>query len=230
MTSSPRRLWTSFLCVCRCSVRFLIRSDRIAIWTSAEPVSASALPYSMTSSALRSFVIDIVTPLKFVVKNAHRLCFRAVDTNHRDGLSLPQGKDNAAVTSFGYQFSQPVAVMVREETDSLSTSQPLRLVRRQGQCRDVVQHGLDRQNMLGQSGYIARMRVKVQREGLFGTELAHGEPPQGRNMAECAQRHAHIAGQGADIGPLAGFDLEDGVVGVLLAHERQSMDLDRPLG
>src|SRR5947199_208137 len=45
--------------------------------------------------------------------------------------------------------------MVREETDSLSTSQPLRLVRRQGQCRDVVQHGLDRQNMLGQSGYIA---------------------------------------------------------------------------
>src|SRR6201996_762762 len=193
MTSSPRRLWTSFLCVCRCSVRFLIRSDRIAIWTSAEPVSASALPYSMTSSALRSFVIDIVTPSGFVVKNAHRLGFRAVDPHHRNGLALPQSKSNAAVTPFGYQFSQPVAVMVREETDSLSTSQPLRLVRRQGQCRDVVQHGLDRQNMRGQSGYIARKRVKVQRVGVFGAKLAHREPSQGRNMPEAAQRRAHVA-------------------------------------
>ena len=69
-----------------------------------------------------------------------------------------------------------IAVMVREETDSLSTSQPLRLVRRQGQCRDVVQHGLDRQNMLGQSGYIARKRVKVQRVGVFRPKLAHCEP------------------------------------------------------
>src|SRR3712207_5793451 len=37
----PRRLWWSFLWVRRWSVRWLIRSVRIATWTSGEPVSVS---------------------------------------------------------------------------------------------------------------------------------------------------------------------------------------------
>ena len=37
----PRREWWSFLWVLKCSVRLAIRSERIATWTSAEPVSPS---------------------------------------------------------------------------------------------------------------------------------------------------------------------------------------------
>src|SRR5215217_2175212 len=46
-SSSPRRLWWSCLCVRRCSVRSEIRRDSIATWTSGEPVSPSAVAYSV---------------------------------------------------------------------------------------------------------------------------------------------------------------------------------------
>src|SRR3954464_6965626 len=57
--SSPRRLWKSFACVLRCSVRLVIRSVSRATWTSGLPVSAEAWAYSDTSAVLRSAVIDI---------------------------------------------------------------------------------------------------------------------------------------------------------------------------
>src|SRR5258708_282236 len=42
----PRREWWSCLCALRCSVRSLIRLVSSATWTSGEPVSPSAVPYS----------------------------------------------------------------------------------------------------------------------------------------------------------------------------------------
>src|ERR1700681_3878425 len=43
--SRPRRLWWSFLWTLRCSVSWLIDAVRMAIWTSAEPVSLGPRPY-----------------------------------------------------------------------------------------------------------------------------------------------------------------------------------------
>ena len=42
------------------------------------------------------------------------------------------------------------------------------------------------------------------------------------------KRAAQIAGQRADIGALAAFGLEHGVVGVRRLDERQAVDVDRP--
>src|SRR5713226_9199016 len=40
-SSSPRRLWWSYLCTLRCSVSSLIRRVSSATWTSGDPVSPS---------------------------------------------------------------------------------------------------------------------------------------------------------------------------------------------
>src|SRR5215213_2202591 len=58
--SRPRRDAWSFLFARMCSVRLLIRSVRIATWTSGEPLSLSARRCVAMSSVLRSFVIDMV--------------------------------------------------------------------------------------------------------------------------------------------------------------------------
>src|SRR5881392_3762210 len=59
MTSSPRREWKSFRWVAKWSVRLRMRSERIATWTSGEPVSPGLTAYSPMSVCLRSAVIDI---------------------------------------------------------------------------------------------------------------------------------------------------------------------------
>ena len=48
----PRREWLSFLWSLKCSVRFLMRSERMATWTSGEPVSPLAVANSSISSCL----------------------------------------------------------------------------------------------------------------------------------------------------------------------------------
>ena len=59
IAKSPRREWLSFLLSWKCPVRLLIRSVRIATWTSGLPVSPSVRANFLISSALRSAVIDI---------------------------------------------------------------------------------------------------------------------------------------------------------------------------
>src|SRR5881396_4077519 len=71
MTNSPRREWKSFLCVERWSVRLRMRSDRIATWTSGEPVSPDLTAYSPMSVCLRSAVIDIGF-VPSTIDDAHR--------------------------------------------------------------------------------------------------------------------------------------------------------------
>src|ERR1700743_2610555 len=57
MRIMPRREWLSLAWVLKCSVRLVMRSDRIAIWTSGEPVSLAPVAFSATTSFLRSGVI-----------------------------------------------------------------------------------------------------------------------------------------------------------------------------
>src|ERR1700681_3504723 len=54
--SRPRRLWWSFLWTLRCSVSWLIDAVRMAIWTSAEPVSLGPRPYLVDRSDFCSLV------------------------------------------------------------------------------------------------------------------------------------------------------------------------------
>src|SRR5829696_7134608 len=55
----PRRLWWSFLCDLRCPVRWLMRSVRIAICTSGEPVSVSWRRYSPIVAALSGIAVAL---------------------------------------------------------------------------------------------------------------------------------------------------------------------------
>jgi len=57
---SPRREWLSFLWVLKCSVRAAMRLDRMATWTSGDPVSPSLVPNSLMTRCFSSAVIDIV--------------------------------------------------------------------------------------------------------------------------------------------------------------------------
>src|ERR1700693_428710 len=71
MTKSPRREWKSFLWVPRWSVRVRMRSERIATWTSGEPVSPDLTAYSPIRTCLRSGVIDI-GEAPSTIDDAHR--------------------------------------------------------------------------------------------------------------------------------------------------------------
>ena len=57
--SRPRREWLSFTWVLKWLVRLAIRSVRIAIWTSGDPVSPTFKAYWLMSAVLRSAEIDI---------------------------------------------------------------------------------------------------------------------------------------------------------------------------
>src|SRR6185437_11543993 len=53
----PRREWLSLTWLLKCSVRLAMRSERMATWTSGEPVSPFLVAYSAINSCLRSGVI-----------------------------------------------------------------------------------------------------------------------------------------------------------------------------
>src|SRR5215475_560889 len=98
MTSRPRREWKSFSWLCRCSVRFLIRSERIAIWTSGDPVSFSPLAYSLMTSDFRSAVIDIgfLLSRKLEVHHAHRNELARFETGQSDEPAFGHGANHVA--------------------------------------------------------------------------------------------------------------------------------------
>src|SRR5437867_2003058 len=96
MTSSPRREWKSFLCVPRWSVRLRMRSDRIATWTSGEPVSPGFIAYSPISVVLRSAVIDIGF-VPSTIDDAHRMQHAVLDPRQRDKPPIVPRADDRAV-------------------------------------------------------------------------------------------------------------------------------------
>src|SRR5262247_569858 len=105
MTSRPRREWKSFSCVCRCSVRFLMRSDSNATCTSGAPVFLPPSPYSLISSCLRSAVIDIGFLLVLEVQHPHRDQLAGLEPSQGHEPALRHSADHAA----GSKLVNPVA-------------------------------------------------------------------------------------------------------------------------
>ena len=140
MMRRPRREWKSFLCSLRCSVRFLMRSDNTATWTSGDPVSPSLVAYSLISSCLRSCVIDTGFSIFMCMNDTHGLqpvVFHPRDRNHPLAAHRP---DNGR----GGGFGTGRALQQRQKRQSLSVRQVAGLLFRQGQGRDVVQRGSKR--------------------------------------------------------------------------------------
>src|SRR5438045_5217340 len=105
----------------------------------------------------------------------------------------------------------PRAFILRR--DRLSLAQSGRLARGQGQSRDVVQHGLDRQQMPGSGETMPKRQGRIQRNRLFFGEAADREPEQLDDMPERAERSGQIASEGADIGAFDDERYAPGVVG-----------------
>src|ERR1700742_1661595 len=159
MTSRPRREWKSFSWLCRCSVRFLIRSLKMATWTSGEPVSLLPLAYSLMTSDFRSEVIDIGFSFReSEVHHAHRTELARFETGQSDEPAFGHGANHVA----GGEPPNTVAVESVEKSNRLPGPKAYRLGGRQGQCRDVVQRGLDRQNVLKSGGTMAQSLQGVQ--------------------------------------------------------------------
>src|SRR6185437_1784412 len=143
--SSPRREWLSFLCVLKCSVRFAIRSDRIATCTSADPVSASPRAWVRISSALRSAVIDIGYLRSGELKDPHGIePSRTHLAERHDPLPLECGDGARASDEPRLQRLH----LTGKKDDRASLHKPEGVFGGQGRRRDVVQRGLDRKQGL----------------------------------------------------------------------------------
>src|SRR5882762_3995852 len=95
MTSNPRREWKSFSWLCRCSVKFLMRSLKMATWTSGEPVSSVPLAYSLITSDFRSAVIDIGFSHS-KVHHAHRNDLACFETGQSNEPAFGHGTNHVA--------------------------------------------------------------------------------------------------------------------------------------
>ena len=113
------------------------------------------------------------------------------------------------------------------QRNPLPVAQSSRFGCRHGERRDVVQRRLDRQEMLGSGETMPERHGPFQRNRLRLGETPDLETAQFGDMAERAERGGEIAGQRADIGALADFGLEIGVIGVGHAEQPQFGDLDR---
>ena len=102
--------------------------------------------------------------------------------------------------------------------------EPCRISPCDGQCRDVVQRGLNGQKRVGEAslarrGSIAQSLQLFQRNHVRLAERTHQRPPQRADMAKTAQNPADIAGQSPDIGPLAALGLEHGLAVISMFHK-----------
>src|SRR5580698_4111401 len=142
---SPRREWLSFLWVLKCSVRFAIRSERIATCTSADPVSASPRAWVRIRSALRSAVIDIGYLRSGELKDPHGVePTRTHLAERHDPLPFECGDGARARSELRFQRLR----LPGKKDDRPSLRQPECVFGGQGQGRDVVQRGLDRKQGL----------------------------------------------------------------------------------
>src|SRR6266702_8171826 len=91
--------------------------------------------------------------------------------------------------------------------------EPCRISPCDGQCRDVVQRGLNGHKRVGAAalagrGSIAQSLQLFQRNHVLLTEWADQGPPQRADMAVAAEQPADIARQRPNIGSLAALGLE----------------------
>ena len=85
---------------------------------------------------------------------------------------------------------------------------------RQGQCRDVVQHGLDRQEVPREGRTMPQRFEFIQRNRLAFVKRPDGGAAQRRHVADGAERHRQVAGQAAHVGAFSRHRFELGVVAV----------------
>src|SRR4030088_733656 len=116
-----------------------------------------------------------------------------------DEKAIEPGTDDRSIVDTG----QPLPFAFGLRRDPLSLAQSGRLGCRQGQSRDVVQHGLDWQQMPGSGETMPKGQGGIQRNRLFYGEPADREPAQFDDMSERAQSFGEVAGEGADVGALA---------------------------
>src|ERR1700733_165659 len=116
----------------------------MATCTSGEPVSPSLVAYSVMSVCLRSAVIDIGMFLLLQVQDTHRPKQTFIGLRERDELAARRYGDNRPVA----ELIDVRPIRRAKRLDSLSMPQAERFGLRQGQCRDVVQRGLDRKQVL----------------------------------------------------------------------------------
>ena len=121
-----------------------MRSDRIATWTSGEPVSPDLVAYVLMTSALRPVVIDIGHNLS----SLPALPVRPAKLNTRLGTISPRSISASAmswpadrdVDRAAEDGSVPSA-----QQNGLAPVEPCRICPADGQRRDVVQRGLNGQ-------------------------------------------------------------------------------------
>src|SRR4051794_12057661 len=146
---SPRRLWLSFAWLLKCWVRLLMRSVRIATWTSGEPVSPFFWPCSLISASLRSAVIDIVSLLFFLKVEPPddlQAVGRCFDQRDRSSLQRCHAKPR----------------LLGETGKPLSMTEQLGLAGVDGEGRDVVQRRGKRQYRPRQLARLSGFFHKVQ--------------------------------------------------------------------
>src|SRR4029077_1808150 len=177
----------------RRSVRVRIRSARIATWTSGDPVSPCLTAYSPMSACLRSGVIDIVIPS--TIDDANWPKMAALNPRQRDEKPIEPGTDDSSLVDAG----QPLPFAFGLRRDPLSLAQSGRLGCRQGQSRDVVQHGLDRQQVPGSGETMPKGQGRIQRNRLCLGEPADREAAQFDDVSQRAERLGEVASERADI-------------------------------
>src|SRR5258708_39164970 len=102
--------------------------------------------------------------------------------------------------------------------------EPCRISPCDGQCRDVVQRGLNGHKRVGEAalarrGSIAQSLQLFQRNHVGFVERPDQGSPQCTNMAEAAQKTADVAGQSPYIGTFSAFGLEYEMAVILLFNK-----------
>src|SRR5579883_1500743 len=180
MTSRPRREWKSLGCVARWSVRLRMRSLRMAICTSGEPVSPSLRAYSLTSSCLRASVIDIGSLLVSKIQHTHRPQPSRRDLGERHQLAAGGGANRRAVA----ELTDARLVGRAQRRHGLAATQAEGFGFRQGQGRDVVQRGLDRKKVLGSGRTMPQGGQFIQGNRLLEAEATDRKPAQRDDMGK----------------------------------------------
>ena len=126
------------------------------------------------------------------------------------------------------QSGNTLKVHFPKQGHGLPTSQAPRFAIGQGQGRDVVQRGLDRQHVLQDGGTILKRSQFVQRNRIFDPERADPGPPQRGDVPDRADRPGNIPPEPPHIGAGAAGYLEYGVVGIGRGHQLDRLDEHRP--
>ena len=181
------------------------------------------LAFVLMTSALRSAVIDIV-----------KLFLVATGTGSQSGQVEHALGDEFAIANFGegqkpachrdIDCAATIGRIPSAQQNGLAPVEPCRISPCDGQCRDVVQRGLNGQKRVGEAalarrGSIAQSLQLFQRNHVRLAEWADQGPPQRADMAVTAENPADIAGQRPHIGSLAALGLEHGMAVIRLFYK-----------